>query len=334
MNRPPASKTSSTELAELPRGALAPSLQEAIEHAGEYLRASRAEATLAAYQSDWKAFQGWIEEHGLTALPADPRMVALYLSHLARVRNRKASTVKRALAALAFVHRRAGHPSPSESMVVMEALEGIKRVKGIAPKQAAPLLIEDLEPIVKSLPDSLIGVRDRALILVGWIGGFRASELVALRLEDIQREPEGLVIRVRRSKTDQVGEGAYKAVFRANRRELCPVDALDGWLRQGKITEGHVFRAVRGIRVKGRLRREQMHEIVQVRATNAGLQPRVTGTTFSAHSLRAGFVTQADLSGRSLGEIMAQTHHRDVQTVRGYLRARDALKVNAAKGLL
>ena len=199
--------------------------------AAGYIHAAKAEATLCAYRSDWRHFEDWCQNHGLPALPATPETVALYLAALGGARS--ASTLSRRLTSINKVHRAAGHPAPAlmQNLPVGETLKGIRRTHGSAQLGKRPLLTSDLRAMVEHLAGGLIATRDRALLLLGFAGGFRRSELAALRVEDVDQTPEGLLIRVSRSKTDPEGRGREVAIPLGEAAETCPVKAWRQWTR-------------------------------------------------------------------------------------------------------
>lgn len=306
-------------------------LVELVEHANDYAAAARSESTRRAYRSDWGAFERWCQPHGFAPLPALPETVALYLVHLAD-QGRKVATISRALAALSQAHRFAGLPSPRGTARVGETLRGIRRRLGVAPEGKAPVLAPELKRMLAGLPDTLLGLRDRALLALGFAGGFRRSELVGLDVADLAFTGNGLEVHLRRSKTDQEGEGRKVGVPFGSAPSCCPVRAVRAWLDAAGITEGAVFRALRrhgrltAVRLVGRA----VARVVQRTATAAGLDAK----RLAGHSLRAGLVTSAALAGRSERAIMAQTGHRSAAMVRRYIRDVSLFDDNAAAGLL
>ena len=309
-----------------------------VERAREYAASSHAERTVTAYRGAWQRFERWCQAQGCAALPAEPGAVALYLT--ARAGDGwRGSTLEVDLAAIVKAHQRAGYPKPSAAPEVTETLRGIRRDLArqgkAAPRQKAPVTRDELARMVAAVPDGALGVRDRALLLLGFVGAFRRSELVALDVADLEERPEGFVAWVRRSKTDQLGEGLAKAVPYSAAVELCPVRALRAWLKLAKVTEGPIFRPVdragAGARVgSSRLVGRAVARAVKRAAEAAGLD----AVRFSGHSLRAGFCTQAAIDGKPEGSIMTQTGHRSTRVVRGYVRRANVFQSNAAVGLL
>lgn len=314
-------------------------LQATAEGAAEFLRASRATATRAAYASDWRQFTAWIESHGLDPLPADPRMVALWISHMARSLQRKPGSIRRMLTAIGTIHRSAGHPNPCDQEIVREEMRGIANTLGVRPKRAAPLLIPHLEALVASMGSGLRAARDRAILLVGWSGALRRSEIAALQAEDLTFLDKGVSVLIRRSKTDQQGKGEHVALFYAVRTALCPVRALQDWMREAQLTEGPLFVRLSGHRhtpqlIADPLSPEMIRYVVQTWTARAGVQPEQIGAVFSAHSLRAGFITEAARNGRAEWTIAKQSRHKSADVLRSYIRVADTFEGNAGEGLL
>ena len=286
----------------------------------QFIQAGKARNTLRGYKADWQDFAAWCnkEEHRLPFLPATPSIVALYITHLAA--SRKASTIQRRLTAISRVHEMAGEMSPASMRhaVVSEALKGIRRTIGTAQKGKSPLLTLDLQKILVHLPDGVRGVRDRALLLVGFAGAFRRSELAALDLDQVRFNADGLVIRLQRSKTNQEGEDEPVAIPFGSHPETCPVRALKKWIEEAPIPEGALFRAVNrhGQPSNDRLHADSIGGIVKRAAKAAGYGVE----EFAGHSLRAGLATQAAANGVSERLIMKQTRHRSLDTLRRYIR--------------
>jgi integrase len=296
--------------------------------AEEYIRAAKAQATLRAYRADWRHFENWCREKGFSALPATPDTVAFYLGELGQ--SHRATTLTRRLtsinkvhrAAINKVHRAAGHPAPAlvEHLAVSETLKGIRRRHGTDSRGKRPLFTEQVRAMTEALPHGLLGVRDRALLLVGFAGAFRRSELAALWREDVQETEEGLVIRVRRSKTDQEGQGREVALPYGSCPETCPVRACRAWIEAADLEDGPLFRRIdrHGHVNRRALHRDSIGGIVKRAAQAAGLDPK----PYAGHSLRA----------REL-DIMRQTGHRSLETVRKYIRGRGLFRDNAAAKL-
>jgi site-specific recombinase XerD len=304
------------------------SLENAQEAAAEFITASKADATRRAYASDWRHFTAWCAAHQQVELPAAPANVAAYLGALASA-GAKVSTVRRRCAAIGDAHRHGGYDNPAAHAGVKATLAGIGRTLGAPPAKKAALTADLLARALRSIPQDLAGLRDRALILIGFAAALRRSELVALDVADLARHPKGLVITIRRSKTDQAGTGCAKAI--PHGRKLRAVQALDAWLGAAKITAGPVFRGVRGSKVlPARLCAHQVARIVQKRAAAAGLDP----TLFAGHSLRSGYISSAAERGASLVSIAAHADHKKIDTTRGYVQIADAFRDHSGKGFL
>lgn len=303
--------------------------QHEADAARGFISAQLSEATRRAYVSDARIFRAWCEERGLQALPAAPEVVATFLSAEAS-RGAKYATISRRAAAINFLHVTAGHESPTRSNIVSGALKGIRRTLGTAPKQKAPATARRISEMARLCPPTTQGRRDRALLLLGFAGAFRRSELVALRVEDLEEVPEGLRVTIRRSKTDQEGRGQTIAIARGEVH--CPVAAVRNWLDASGITEGPIFRPVHksGRVQEAALTTKSVGEIVKAYAARAGFD----AAEFSGHSLRAGFLTSAAEAGASVFKMIEVSRHRSLETVRGYVRAVELFKDHAGAGLL
>ena len=265
----------------------------------------------------------------MVALPATPETVALYLVELAEVA--KASTIARRLSSISQAHRAAGHPSPTSSARVQAVSTGIRRVHGAGVDQAAPITVAILRRMLEVAPPGLAGTRDRALLLVGFAGALRRSEIVALEAENLQEVDEGLVVTVAKSKTDQEGAGRPIGIPYGSNLLTCPVRSLDAWMQAARISSGPVFLPVdRHGRLdpaqRGRLSPVAVNSLVKTYARRIGLDP----DRYGAHSLRAGLATSAAEAGASERAIMNQTGHRSLPVMRGYIRSGTLFKENAA----
>jgi site-specific recombinase XerD len=294
-----------------------------------YAEAEKSAATRAAYASDWRDFATWCAVRGATALPAHVGIVAAYLSWLAES-GRKASTIGRRAAAIGHRHKLAGHEPPTSQEGVRAVLRGIRRTIGAARAGKAPATADILTAMLKLCQPTLAGARDRALLALGFAGAFRRSELVALEVADLTEAPDGLRVRIRRSKTDQEGEGAEIAIPRGYR--LRPVEAVQAWMGAAAISEGPLFRPVlKG----GRIQPEPLSafsaaRIVKHYAERAGLDP----AAYAGHSLRSGFLTSAAESGASIFKMMEVSRHRSVDVLRGYVRRADLFREHAGAAFL
>lgn len=308
---------------------LSTEFQEVLKKARDYSLHSKAENTTRSYRADWEDFIAWCEERSLSPLPADPQTVAFYLTDLAD--RRKTSTLQRRLSAISQAHQAAGHDSPTNGYLVRTVWAGIRRTKGTFQEGKDPILVEDLRLIAESLPDTLTGIRDRALLLIGFAGGFRRSELVSINREDVKAVPRGMVILLRRSKTDQDGRGEKVGIPRGSRPETCPIRALEAWLTAANITEGPVFRPINrhGQVRKRRLTDRSVALIVKKAVQQVGLDP----TRFAGHSLRSGIATSAAMAGKDERAIMKQTRHKSTGMVRRYIRDGELFNENAASDI-
>jgi integrase len=298
--------------------------------AREYADNARSKATQRAYDHDLKSFCTWCRDRSLTCLPASPETVSLYAAWCAGVY--KPATIGRRLASISVAHNSAGYQNPCAHGVVKAVLRGIRRRKGVAQSRKRALLVDDLRKAVAKVDISrLIGVRDRALLLLGFASALRRSELVGLDAGDVRFEDEGVVLTVRRSKTDQEAHGAEVAVLFGSDPKTCPVRALKAWLAASGITDGALFR---GMDRHGNIRSTRLTErivaaVVKHYAQKAGFDP----AAFGGHSLRSGFATSAARAGKSEASIMRQTRHRSLVVVRRYIRAGTRWDDHAAAGI-
>jgi len=294
-------------------------------------RAARARSTTRAYEHDCAHFQGWCEQNGFVPYPAAPEAVVLYATDLVKNRGAKLNTLARRLAAISQMHQQQGFESPTRSWPVRQYLHGLRRETGVAPARKRPVIVADLKRMVAALPESLLGKRDRALLLIGFTGAFRRSELVALNVEDVEETTEGLILTIRRGKTDQAGEGRKVGIPAGVDLGTCPVHALHEWRQAAHIESGALFRVMnRHGRLLGRrLSAEAVAIVVKRSVRQLGYDPAL----FAGHSLRAGLATSAAGAGKSERAIMNQTGHRSVVTVRRYIRDGSLFRENAAGGI-
>ena len=260
----------------------------------EFIRASKAENTLRGYQTDWRHFCAWCDSHGgLSPLPATPDSVAAYIAECAE--HLKPGSIQRRLNAIAEAHKAAGLDSPTHAGIVRNTLKGIQRTLGTAPAQKAAALTDDIRAMVDATDAGIIGARDRALILLGFAGAFRRSELVGLNVEDCGFGKDGLTVTLRRSKTDQTGEGRRVGIPYGSNPDTCPVRSLQEWIAQAGVTAGPLFRSINrhGQVQAGRLSGIDIARIVKKLADRAGLDP----AKYAGHSLRAGHATSAAIAG-------------------------------------
>jgi integrase len=314
--------TASTDL-QIPQHASLPSPTISAE---EFVLASRSEATRKAYRADWAVFTSWCTENDQTALPASSSTVAAFLAAQASA-GLKPATLSRRLGAINAAHRLAGQPSPTTSEPVKLVMSGIRRTVGVSQRQVRPLVVEDLKRVIASIPDGRTGLRDRAILLLGFAGALRRSELVAIEVADLEFTDGGVLINVRRSKTDQEGRGREVGVP-YGQSGTCPVSALQEWLRAAHITSGPIFRRIdqHGHIGPNALQPAAVAQIVKKAVEVVGLDP----AAFSGHSLRAGLATSAAQNGASELTIMATTGHKSSHMVRKYVRRANLFKANAA----
>ena len=307
--------------------------RELVEAAQEFARAAKSPATRRAYACDLRDFDAWCAAKRRAPLPAEPETVALYVTHLARSGS-AASTIQRRLAAISQVHQLAGHvPPPTADWEVRQVVQGIRRSLGTAPAQKEAVLTPTLRRLVASCDATTrAGVRDRALLLLGFGAALRRSELVALDVEDVTETDEGLRIRIRRSKTDPQAHGDEVGVVKGQHPDIDPVRALQHWRELGDITAGPLFRPVtRADTVRrGRLSGQTVALILQRTAERAGLP---APEAFAGHSLRSGCATQAAVEGAPERAIMRQGRWRSAATVRRYIRTGDLWQENASAWL-
>jgi site-specific recombinase XerD len=304
-------------------------LRAALETAADLASNSRAASTRAAYAADFRIFSAWCVAQGLCPMPANPATVAAFLADQVKV-GMKPSTLGRRLAAIKYRHKSAGEDSPTDEAAVKAVLQGARRSIGVAPRKLAAATSEKTIGMATLVRPGLAGLRDRAILLLAFSLAARRSELVALDVEDIEECPEGLRIRIKRSKTDQEGQGAVVAVCRGS--IACPVTALRDYLDAAGITSGPVFRRIRrGNHItEHRLTAQTICRLVKDHAAKLGLDPKQYG----AHSMRAGFLTSAAVKGANLFKMMDVSRHKSVDTLRGYVRSADAFRDHAGSGLL
>ena len=283
----------------------------------ENLKSSKSKNTLRAYKADYKDFDIFCSKNNFQSMPADPKILSLYLTHLSK--NSKFSTLKRRLASISSIHRIKGHYIDIKHPIIIENLLGIKRNKGIKQTSKKPLLINEIKLIIDVINNSNIKllrrIRDKALILLGFSGGFRRSELVNLEYEDLDFVSEGVKIFIRRSKTDQSGEGMTKALPYFPTATYCPVENLKTWLTHSNIKNGKIFN----------ISDKSVAIIIKKYANLAGLDAR----KYAGHSLRSGFATSTAEKGAEERSIMAMTGHKSNQMVRRYIQEANLFKNNA-----
>jgi integrase len=319
------------QLAALPHvsGEALARLSQLAEQAREFASQAKAANTIKAYRSDWGHFQAWSAENGLQALPATPQAVALYLADLAS--SMKVSSLRRRLASISQAHSAAGNDSPTSAAAVRAVLAGIAREKGSAASRKSPLDVPSLAKALDASPSGLMGARDRALLLLGFAGAFRRSEIVALEVSDLEFKREGLVVTLRRSKTDAEGQGVRVGIPYGSHHETCPVRAVQEWLEVAGVKSGPLFRSINrhGTVADASLTAASVALIVKRAATRAGLD----ASTFSGHSLRAGFATAAARAEVPEWRIAKQTRHRSRVVLATYIREGSLFNGNAASSV-
>ncbi len=285
------------------------------------LKNSKANNTLRAYQSDFSDFSIFCTKNGFSFMPTQPKIIALYITHLSK--SFKFSTLKRRIASISVIHKLKGHYLDTKHPIIMENLLGIKRTLGSRQKAKKPILINDLKLIIKVIDEDKI--RDKALILLGFAGGFRRSELVNVYFQDIDFVPEGVKILIRRSKTDQSGEGSIKAIPYFENQEFCPVIALKDYLNKKFSNSNKSKKDVKIFEISDK----SVALIIKRYAEKAGLD----SSKYAGHSLRSGFATTAAEFGAEERNIMAMTGHKTTQMVRRYIQEANLFKNNALKNI-
>ncbi len=294
------------------------------------LKSSKSINTIRAYKSDFKDFGAFCARHSFKILPTAPKIVALYLTHLSS-KDAKMSTLRRRLVSIGMIHKLKGHYLDTKHPIIIENLMGIKRVKGSIQKGKKPILINHLKSIINAINqqkiDEIKKFRDKSLILMGFGGGFRRTELISIDHEDLEFVPEGVKITIKRSKTDQFGEGMVKGLPYFSNELYCPVINLKKWLELSNIKSGPIFRrfAKGSVLTKNRLTDQSVVLLIKNYLNLAGIE----NSNFSAHSLRSGFATVAAESGADERSIMAMTGHKTTQMVRRYIREANIFKNNA-----
>ena len=281
------------------------------------LKNSKSANTLRAYKSDFTDFALFCSKNNFSSMPADPKIISLYLTHLSQ--NSKFSTLKRRIASISVIHKLKGHYVDTKHPLIIENLLGIKRLKGSHQKAKKPILINDLKQIINVINKlkikELTKIRDKALILIGFAGGFRRSELVSIEYEDVEFVREGVKIFVKRSKTDQSGEGMTKAIPTFINQMYCPVSHLENWIFTKLNKKGKIFP----------ISDRSVALIIKKYANLVGLD----STKYAGHSLRSGFATSTAESGAEERNIMAMTGHKTTQMVRRYINEANLFKNNA-----
>ena len=298
------------------------------------LQSSKAANTVRAYKSDFNDFGLFCVQNGFKSLPSEPKIVSLYLTYLS-TKDAKMSTLKRRLVSIGVIHRLKGHYLDTKHPSIIENIMGIKRRKGSIQKSKKPILINHLKKLIDVIDEQknegIKKLRDRSIILVGFSGGFRRNEIVSLDYDDLDFVQEGLKIQIRRSKTDQFGEGSVKALPYFDNSKYCPVISLKNWIEISKIESGPLFRRfVKGSKLsKNRLTDQTVALLIKEYLMLAGIDSK----NYSGHSLRSGFATSAAESGAEERSIMAMTGHKSTEMVRRYIKEANLFKNNALNNI-
>ena len=280
------------------------------------LKSSKASNTLRAYKADFRDFALFCQQNGFNSMPSEPKIITLYLTHLSK--SSKFSTLKRRLASISVLHKLNGHYLDTKHPIITENLLGIKRVKGTYQKSKKPILINDLKLIINAINqenNSKNKVKNKALVLIGFAGGFRRSELVTVLYEDVEFVSEGVKIFVKRSKTDQSGEGMTKGIPYFSNPNYCPVVSLKKWMEANDAKTGKIFE----------MSDKNVALTIKKYAAIAGLDKN----KYSGHSLRSGFATSTAELGAEERSIMTMTGHKTTQMVRRYIKEANLFKNNA-----
>ena len=298
------------------------------------LKSSKSQNTIRAYKSDFKDFGLFCVQNGFKTLPSNPKIVSLYLTHLS-TKEVKISTIKRRLVSIGVIHKTKGHYLDTKHPIIIENLMGIKRRKGVVQKGKKPILINDLKALIDVINQQKIKdikkLRDKSIILIGFSGGFRRNEIVSLDIEDLDFVFEGLKITVKKSKTDQFGEGFTKGIPHFDNKLYCPVTSIRRWLNISKIKKGPLFRRFsKGSKLsENRLTDQTVALIIKQYLELAG----INSSNYSGHSLRSGFATSAAEAGAEERSIMAMTGHKSTEMVRRYIKEANLFTNNALNKL-
>jgi len=294
------------------------------------LQSSKANNTVRAYKSDFKDFELFCLQNEFKSLPSEPKIVSLYLTSLA-TKNAKMTTLKRRIVSIGVIHKLKGHYLDTKHPSIIENIMGIKRRKGSIQNRKKPILISSLKEIINVIDDQkkeeIKKLRDRSIILIGFSGGFRRNEIVSLDYDDLDFVPEGVKINLKKSKTDQFGEGFTKALPYFDNSQYCPVVTLKKWIEISKIISGPLFRRfIKGSKLSdNRLTDQTVALLIKEYLNLAGIDSK----NYSGHSLRSGFATSAAESGAEERNIMAMTGHKSTEMVRRYIKEANLFKNNA-----
>ena len=293
------------------------------------LKSSKANNTVRAYKSDFNDFSLFCAQNGFKSLPSEAKIVSLYLTHLS-TKDFKMSTLKRRLVSIGIIHKLKGHYLDTKHPIILENVMGIKRRKGSVQRGKKPILINDLIKVINVIDEELGNEikksRDRSIILIGFSGGFRRNEIVSLDYQDLDFVSEGLKINLKKSKTDQFGEGSVKALPYFNNTQYCPVISLKKWINISNINSGPLFRRFsKSFNLSNnRLTDQTVALLIKKYLTLAGINSK----NYSGHSLRSGFATSAADAGAEERSIMAMTGHKSPEMVRRYIKEANLFKNN------
>ena len=294
------------------------------------LQNSKAINTVRAYKSDFKDFGLFCAQNGFKSLPSEPKIVSLYLTFLS-TKDAKMSTLKRRLVSIGVIHKLKGFYLDTKHPSIIENIMGIKRRKGSIQRSKKPILINNLKALINAIDEKIDSeikkLRDRTIILIGFSGGFRRNEIVSLNYDDLDFVPEGVKIDIRRSKTDQFGEGSVKALPYFDNSKYCPVVSLKKWISVSEINSGSLFRRfLKGSKLsEKRLTDQTVALLIKEYLQLTGIDSR----NYSGHSLRSGFATSAAEAGAEERSIMAMTGHKSTEMVRRYIKEANLFKNNA-----
>ena len=292
--------------------------------ADSFATASISKSTRKAYECDWRDFWRFCRDNDLSDLPAEADTVCLYLTHLAESGS-AISTIVRRCTSITAIHHASGHDSPVKNDRVGRVLKGIRNTIGEPQKKAKALSWSDVSKMVRQCDSLIIGLRDAAILLLGWASALRRSELVAINIGDLEITEQGIILTVKRSKTDQAGSGAKVGIPRSN-GPTCPVTAVERWIfrrSESQLAPEEPLFVKIGVsgrgrwwwETSGRLSSRMISSIVKHYAKLAGLRPY----DYSAHSLRRGLATEAGAAGVPERVISRHTRHRSIQVLRGYI---------------
>lgn len=302
---------------------------ELSENVQRFVVEATSTSTRRAYRADVKIFAAWCEERGVVAIPATATTIADFLASQAQA-GISPSTLNRRIGAIRYAHEAAGYETPTTNKLVSVTLKGIRRSNRVRTRKKAAATVDKIYQMMAHCnTQTLQGKRDKLILILGFAGAFRRSELVALTVADIEEVPDGLKILIQKSKTDQEGEGHTIAILNGR---LNVVGVLNDYLKAANLTEGAIFRPITKY---GKIRKQTLTDrsvadIVKRYAKAAGLNAE----DFSGHSLRSGFITTAAEAGANLFKIMDISRHKSVQTVQGYVRNAELFKNHAGNSFL